>query len=113
MKNASLANLVAVVHTALVIFFALGSLLPWRAAWWIVLVGGIILMVIWRSYANSCPLTILEARLRGQTPDPTQPRFVAALVKTCFGITITNRSADAIAHTVLIVSMIIAVLRLA
>jgi len=111
--NAALANAVAFVHTAVVLFFALGALLPWRAAWWVVLVGGIILMVIWRSYANNCPLTTLEARLRGQTPDPSQPRFVATLVQKCSGMTITNRSADAVAYTVLIVSMIIAVLRLA
>jgi hypothetical protein len=111
--NVALANVVAVVHTALVIFFALGWALPWQAAWWGVLVGGIALITIWRSYSNNCPLTVLEARLRGLQPDPSQPRFVGTLVQKFFRMTISNQSADAIAHGFLIVSMIIAVLRLA
>lgn len=111
--NTGLANIIAACHTCLVVFFALGWLLPWRSAWWAVLVGGIILIAIWRSYQNNCPLTVLEARLRGVALDPSQPRFMGTLVKKCLGMTITNQSADAIAHAGLIVSMIIAVLRLA
>ncbi len=90
-------------------------------------------MVIWREYANNCPLTVLEARLRGQTKttsnartkakgksktrarakvDAAPPRFIAGLINKFLRIDISNATADALAYMGLIASMMICVLRL-
>lgn len=106
-----LARAVAGLHIAVIVVMALGWLLPWPWAWWSVLVGGVILQTIWCLWRNQCPLTVLEARLRGESfTAKEQPRpFVSNLLSRVLGQAVSNRTGNCVAYGVLYVSLFLCV----
>lgn len=112
-----IADALALVHTAIVTFFALGWALPWADAWWLVVVGGFGLQAVWCVFRNECPLTLLEAWLRGQSASSgvegaPQPHFLASLLTRMLGREVSNFVGDLVAYAVLYTSMALAAWRL-
>lgn len=112
-----IADVLAMVHTAIVAFFALGWALPWAGAWWFVVVGGFGLQAVWLVFRNECPLTLLEAWLRGQPASSgvegeAQPHFLASLLTRVLGREVSNFIGDLVAYGVLYASMALAAWRL-
>lgn len=114
-SHPGLATLVFVVHLLLVLFFLVGSLLPWRLAWWLVLLGGAGLRLIWMTNEGQCPLTVLEASLRQTditSESSTEPAFVTSLLSRLTGRPISEQTGERIIHLALYVSMVCAAWRL-
>lgn len=118
-----LANVVAVIHAAIVVFFMLGWLIPSPIAWWAILLGGAGLQLIWIFYADRCPLTMSETWLRNQSVDqpkqvdseakPEEPtHFVASLIGSLLGLEVSRFTGDVIVYSVLYFSMALSAWRL-
>lgn len=60
------ADVIWVVHIAVMLFLVVGWTLPWRAAWWTYVGGAPVVLLGWRVFANTCWLSILESKLRGE-----------------------------------------------
>lgn len=111
------ADTLALIHALIVSFFATGWVLPWSLSWWAVLIGGVLLQLMWLLMNNTCPLTLLENWLRGNSTvveavDSEPPHFVASLLSRVSGRQVTPFVGDLIAYGVLNTSMLLAALRL-
>lgn len=118
-----LANSIAALHVAIVVFFMFGWLLPSPMAWWATLLGGIGLQLTWLVLANQCPLTMLETYLRENVDGPMNigahdtapekpPHFVANLLSKIFGTEVSPRAGDIAVYAVLYTSMALCAWRL-
>jgi len=110
-----LARAVAWVHTAIVLFFALGWMLPWPSAHWAVIGGGVLLQSIWCFLRDNCPLTLLERWLSGTGPEEPGERrfFVSGLLSTVLRRPVSDRAGNAVVYSVLYSSMLICAVKLA
>ena len=112
----ALARIVASVHTGIVLFFALGWLLPWHAAHWTIICGGILMQSLWYLLDDNCPLTLLERWLDQSTGDDSrsgQQIFVSRLLSKVLNRPVSDHTGNVIAYLVLYASMLICAARLA
>ncbi len=103
------------IHLAVVAFFLIGWMLPWRGALWTVVVGGLLTQLNWWATGNRCVLTIAEERLRAGSAWASTGRdetFVARLVTSVIGRPCPPRLAQITAHLVLWASIGTAAFRL-
>jgi len=116
-----LANGVWALHFGVVAFFVVGWLLAWGWALWTVAVGVPALQLTWQAFGDRCPLTMLEARLRGPAAvEPVHPddggaerSYVGELLSRILGWRVSERLATRIVHGVTWFAFSAAVIRLA
>ena len=111
------ARAVAVVHVGVIAFFSLGWLLPDSRALWAVLLGCIGLEGTWLALRGSCPLTLLERRLRGQPAHDASVAgahrsFVGGALEHALKRPVSERCANRLVHGVTFASAGLAALHL-
>jgi len=76
------ANVVCLLHGAIVATVMLAGLLPFETLWWLILALAPIMQIQWWVNRNRCVLTTLEHRLREGRPGAAEDRSPASPVPT-------------------------------
>lgn len=114
------ADATAGLHFGVMGFLCFGWALPWAEAWWTYVVVAPIVVLGWRVFADACWLSLVEARLRGEStrvvdPDGETERarsFVAETIERVTGRTISWRLANRLSYGVVALGFVLAGLRL-
>ncbi len=117
------ADVVWLLHGAIVATVMFAGLLPFEILWWLMLALAPIMQLQWWANRNRCVLTTLEHRLREGAPseagaratphEDTAPEgtFVGRLLRPCVG-ELSNRAIDGIATGVLWIGFVVCVARI-
>ncbi len=119
----AVANLLSVLHVAIIVLFVVGWAAPWREVLWAVVVGALVVRAGWWIFEDQCLLSILEERLRAalgaeaverrETEGERKPNFVADTVTRILGRPMPVRWVDNVTYGILWSSFSVASLRLA
>ena len=120
------ADVVWLLHVAIVATVMLAGLLPFKILWWLMLALAPIMQLQWWANRNRCVLTTLEHRLRegaratagapaaatvaAVAPAPEAP-FIGRLLRPFVG-ELSNRAIDGIATSVLWLGFVVCIARI-
>jgi hypothetical protein len=115
------ADVLWLVHIGVMVFLAIGWALPWSSAWWIYCLGAPCVIGGWKVFSETCWLSILEAKLRGEPmsiraldAEVEESRsFVAETLSRALGRPVSRRFAKTLSYGVVIGGFILSGIRLA
>lgn len=123
------ADVLWLVHIVVMVFLVIGWALPWSSAWWIYVLGAPCVIGGWKLFSETCWLSILEAKLRGEPMairvadadadvdvdvDVEESRsFVAETLSSALGRPISRRFAKTLSYAVVVGGFILSGIRLA
>lgn len=115
------ADVLWLVHIVVMVFLVIGWALPWSSAWWIYVLGAPCVIGGWKVFSETCWLSILEAKLRGESMAIRAPEadveesrsFVAETLSSALGRPISRRFAKTLSYAVVVGGFILSGIRLA